>query len=102
MGQAYLESIYENFFGFNGKLILSFPICKDKKTDEDLRELSKKERIERFGQDDHVRLYGTDYKERLESRGLRCRCSSPKDNPESERIEKYGLIRDDVCIVCEK
>lgn len=97
-----MESIYENFFGFNGKLILSFPICKDKKTNEDLRELSKKERIERFGQDDHVRLYGTDYKERLESRGLRCRCYSPKDSPESERIEKYGLIRDDVCIVCEK
>lgn len=86
----------------NGKLILSFPICKDKKTEEDLGELSEEERIARFGQNDHVRLYGTDYMERLECRGFRCHCYSPEDDLEEEQIERYGLIQGDVCIVCEK
>ena len=86
----------------SGKLILSFPICQDKKTEEDLGETSAEERIARFGQEDHVRLYGTNYKERLESRGLRCCCYSPRDVLENKRIETYGLIQDAVCIVCEK
>lgn len=86
----------------DGKLILSFPICKDKKTEEETAELSEQERIIRFGQEDHVRLYGTDYKESLEKRGFRCRYYSPEDSLSAEKIEKYGLISEDVCIVCEK
>ena len=86
----------------SGKLILSFPICKDKKTEEDLGELSEEERIARFGQNDHVRLYGTDYVERLEGRGFCVYCYSPEDDLEEEQIERYGLIQGDVCIACGK
>jgi len=100
-GKALLE--LKRVLKRTGKLILSFPICKDKKTEEDLGELSVEERIARFGQDDHVRLYGTDYKELLQNRGvLRCTCYSPEDSLEESQIEMYGLMKDDVCILCEK
>ena len=36
------------------------------KTNEDLSEISKSERIKKFGQADHLRIYGSDFKEFLE------------------------------------
>ena len=38
-------------------------------TDED-PEASVEERIRRFGQEDHVRLYGSDFEERMQESGL--------------------------------
>ena len=54
----------------NGTAILQVPINqKSSKTFEDSSIVDKKERIEKFGQYDHIRLYGLDYLKKLESFG---------------------------------
>ena len=84
-----------------GNIILSFPICTDNVTDEDISEMTPEERTERFGQDDHMRLYGKDYKERLEKFGLKITVYSPKDVFSDSEITQYGLIKDDICLICK-
>ena len=86
-----------------GKIILSFPVCTD--IDETLDDDTVKtpaERLEKFGQEDHVRLYGLDVKKRLEGYGLIVKQLSPKDILSVSEIERYGLIPDDIMFVCEK
>tara|TARA_B100000003_G_scaffold201266_1_gene209131 strand:- start:214 stop:975 length:762 start_codon:yes stop_codon:yes gene_type:complete len=57
--------------GKNGKAILQVPISfKIEKTFEDFKVTSPKEREITFGQHDHVRIYGKDYVNRLESCGF--------------------------------
>lgn len=46
----------------DGKLVFSFPICLDEKTFEDKNITSTEDRIKYYGQEDHVRLYGNDFK----------------------------------------
>ena len=84
----------------DGKIILSFPICTDIKTYEDNSITTEEERLKTFGQIDHVRLYGTDFKERLENYGLNVKIFSPKDELTPEGIEKFGFISDDISIFC--
>jgi SAM-dependent methyltransferase len=56
----------------NGTAILQVPINqKSSKTFEDSSIVDKKERIEKFGQYDHIRLYGLDYFKKLESFGFK-------------------------------
>ena len=60
----------------NGKAILQVPISfKIDKTYEDSRVTSPKQREIKFGQNDHVRVYGKDYVNRLESCGFRVEVS---------------------------
>ena len=55
-----------------GFAILQVPISKKaKETFEDFSITSPEERERYFGQKDHVRIYGKDYKRRLESVGFR-------------------------------
>lgn len=86
----------------SGKMIMSFPICLDMPTIEETESLSKNERLRLFGQEDHVRLYGYDYKERIEKYGFRVTVYRPKDELDKFHIEKYGLIEDDVIMICSK
>lgn len=86
----------------DGKWIFSFPICTDMKTFEDDTVVSEEDRLQKFGQEDHVRLYGYDYKERFEAYGLNLETFSPQDELSAEEIDKYGLIPDDVIIVATK
>lgn len=84
----------------DGKIILSFPICTDMKTYEDASITTEEGRLKAFGQKDHVRLYGTDFKERLESYGLNVELHSPENELTEEEIARYGLIKDDISILC--
>ncbi len=86
----------------DGKIIMSFPISMKQKTFEDSSIISDEDRVRYYGQKDHVRLYGTDYKERFEQYGLDIKVFSPKDFLTNEDIEKYGLIREDILLVCSK
>jgi len=87
----------------DGKMIVSFPICTDmEETFEDDSVKTPGERLEKFGQEDHVRLYGLDAKERLERYGLSVKQLSPKDILSVDEIERLGLIPDDIMFVCEK
>lgn len=83
-----------------GKLILSFPICMDIDTYENTDAKTPEERIKEFGQRDHVRLYGRDYKIRLEKYGFSIETYSPQDKCSAGEITKYGLDYDDVISIC--
>ncbi|MDA8589188.1 methyltransferase domain-containing protein [Flavobacteriaceae bacterium] len=87
----------------NGTAILQVPINqKSNKTFEDSSIVDKKERIEKFGQYDHIRLYGLDYFKKLESFGFKVDALKySKEFTESEII-KYGLIKDEIIPVCKK
>lgn len=86
----------------DGVLIMSFPICEDQNTFEDISIVTKKDRKLNFGQEDHVRLYGKDYKERLESYGLLIEVKMPMWILTSSEIEKYGFIKNDIVLLCRK
>ena len=87
----------------NGTAILQVPINqKSSKTFEYSSIVDKKERIEKFGQYDHIRLYGLDYFKKLESFGFKVDpLKYSKEFTESEII-KYGLIKDEIIPVCKK
>jgi SAM-dependent methyltransferase len=55
----------------NGTIILSFPLCiSQHNTYEDMEKKSFKERFETYGDKYHVRIYGLDVKQRIQSCGL--------------------------------
>lgn len=86
----------------DGILILSFPICIDGQTEEEVCELTEQERIERFGQRDHVRLYGYDFQKRLEQYGLKIVSYIPNNEVTEREINRLGFIQDDICLFCSK
>ena len=85
-----------------GKFITSFPICTELKTREESVPLSEEERLRQFGQRDHVRLFGYDYKEYIESYGFDVSVVSPKNSLDLKEIKKYCFIEDDVILICSK
>lgn len=85
----------------DGVMILSFPVCLDQDTYEETDILTKEERLSRFGQEDHVRLYGRDFKKRLESYGLSVEMKIPEQELSHDEIEKYGFIQNDMVLLCK-
>lgn len=87
----------------NGTAILQVPINqKSSKTLEDSSIVDKKERIEKFGQYDHIRLYGLDYFKKLESFGFKVNPLKYSKEFTKGEIIKYGLIKDEIIPVCKK
>lgn len=86
----------------DGKWIFSFPICTDINTYEDSTIISPEARLKAYGQRDHVRLYGKDYKARFENYGLELQIFSPEKELDTINIKKYGFIKDDVIIIATK
>lgn len=84
----------------NGKIILSFPVAININTFEidDLR--YEEEKTYYYGQSDHVRLYGKDFKEHLENYGLKVDVYSPEELLLDKTIEKLKLIRNDKLLIC--
>lgn len=84
-----------------GKAILMVPIDNDSPmTDEEQPEesLSPEEREKRFGQFDHVRMYGQDYFERLKSAGFNVQRLKYND----ELTTKFGFFPGEELVICEK
>lgn len=86
----------------NGKWIFSFPICTDIDTYEDKSIVTDEDRLKMYGQEDHVRLYGRDYKERFMQYGLCINSFTPKDLLPKDEIIRFGFIEDDVINVATK
>lgn len=63
-------------------------------TFEDPRITSPSERIKAFGQEDHLRLYGKDYRRRLESSGFQVSEDHYVDTLEDSLIVKHALPRE--------
>lgn len=85
-----------------GEIILSFPVCMDQSTFEDPAVNTEQQRLRFYGQKDHVRLYGNDFKERIEAYGLNVEVKSPCVIQGAQQVAKYGLIEEDIIMVCRK
>jgi SAM-dependent methyltransferase len=77
-----------------GWAVLNVPITADV-TYEDPSITDPDERERLFGQHDHVRRYGPDYKNRLEEAGFRVSVFSPGDFLSSAEIERQGMSNGD-------
>lgn len=84
----------------DGVIVMSFPVCTEQDTYEDVSIVTREGRKRCFGQEDHVRLYGRDYKERIEAYGLSVEVKTPMQTLTSPEIEKYGFIMDDIILLC--
>ena len=72
------------------------------KTYEDDLITEKKDRIEKFGQYDHQRVYGLDYFDKLKSIGFEVEPIKYSKDFKKEEIKKYGLIENEIIPVCKK
>ncbi|WP_258105786.1 class I SAM-dependent methyltransferase [Marinoscillum sp. MHG1-6] len=84
--------------------ILQIPLFHPipEKTFEDLTITSPKEREQMFGQDDHVRLFGKDYPERLRSQGFIVKQEKLVFELPEEDVKRYGLPSDEIIYRVEK
>ena len=83
--------------------IFQIPIdIKRKKTFEDPSITEPKERNRRFGQYDHVRIYGMDYFDRLFSVGFSVQQIHYANNLTKEEITRYCLNPKEIIPVCKK
>jgi SAM-dependent methyltransferase len=97
-----LEEIYR-VLNMNGIAILQVPINLNReKTFEDSKITSQYDREKYFGQYDHVREYGIDYKERIEKVGFQVEMINYSDNLPEEMIIRYGLLKNDLIPIAKK
>lgn len=86
-----------------GLAIMQVPFEKGRKvTDEDPSITNPEERIRRFGQYDHVRVYGLDYAERLNQAGFKVTAVNYTQSLSKEEFQRYALMPNEVLYVCSK
>ncbi len=71
-------------------------------TYEDETVNTPEEREREFGQHNHLRLYGRDYKERLEEAGYIVTPDNYMQSLDDSQIRNQGLLKDEVIYYCEK
>ena len=97
-----LNEIYR-ILKFNGISILQVPInVKRENTFEDLSINSEIKREEYFGQYDHVREYGLDFKDRVEQAGFEVEMINYSKKISQDLVIKYGLMKDDLIPIGKK
>ena len=88
---------------YNGISILQVPInVKRENTFEDLSIKSKIQREKYFGQYDHVREYGLDFKDRVEQAGFKVEMINYSKKISQDLVTKYGLMKDDLIPIGKK
>lgn len=88
---------------YKGWAIFMVPIDRKlEKTFDDPSITDPKERLKHFGQENHLRLYGTDFKENLKKGGFMVKRYLCKEILNSFEIQKYGLIRNEEIYYCRK
>ncbi len=87
----------------DGWAILQVPIdYKREATYEDFSITTPKGREKAFGQKDHVRWYGQDYKDRLKKAGFIVKEDDFVKSFSSEDLYRYGLIKSELIYYCKK
>jgi SAM-dependent methyltransferase len=82
----------------SGRALLQHPIAKGQiETDEDPTVTDPHEREQRWGQADHVRMYGTDHYDRLRAAGLSVQVVAYHERFSPEDVRRYGLADDSTC-----
>lgn len=84
-----------------GWAILQVPVNLEE-TYEDSRIITPEERERHFGQKDHVRVYGLDYKDRLEQAGFRVKVDNYINELGINKIKLYSLSNDENVYYCTK
>lgn len=93
-----LREIYR-ILSHDGIFIVSVPIVEGwDKTYENPEIRTDKERELHFGQNDHVRYYGKDFRERLRSAGFKFE----EITAEGSDVVEYGLLRGEKYFICSK
>lgn len=83
--------------------ILQVPIrYQQEKTFEDPTITDRQERIEKFGQYDHVRVYGRDYYEKLAAIGFLVEQVNLSENLTEEEIKRFALEKNEILPVVRK
>jgi SAM-dependent methyltransferase len=82
----------------DGTVLLAVPI-RGATTDEDPTVVDAVERLRRFGQSDHVRFYGADFAQRVQSAGFDVREVVPADIADREERDHQGVPADGVLYV---
>src|SRR4051794_38580902 len=78
-----------------GRAIVMCPIDYERaETLEDSAVIEPEDRARIFGQFDHVRLYGSDFGDRLAEAGFDVRLDRFIEELPTERVSRYGLRRD--------
>lgn len=86
-----------------GWAILQSPLdTKRSQTFEDLAVVSPQDRKAYYGHDDHRRIYGLDYKDRLESAGFTVKIDGYVRELGEDVIQKYRLTRNEDIYFCAK
>jgi hypothetical protein len=86
-----------------GFAILQVPISPVlEKTREDWSITGEKERMDFFGQEDHVRIYGQDYAGRLRAAGFTLTATLPRDFLSADQIRECSLLEEEKVFFCEK
>lgn len=85
-----------------GWAIIQSPIMKSGETYEDPTITNPAEREKAFGQDDHVRMYGDDYPQRLRKAGFSVKEFHLQKEIGAETVEKYALPENEVIYLCLK
>jgi len=86
-----------------GLAILQIPQDYSRETTyEDLSITSPEERMKHFGQYDHVRVYGSDYFDRLRAVGFKVDEVNYSKKLSEKEIDTYRLMKDEILPVCFK
>ena len=64
--------------------------------------MSERDREIHFWQKDHVRLYGRDYKDRLEAAGFKVTIEDFTHELAPELVERYRLPKGELIYLCRK
>jgi SAM-dependent methyltransferase len=86
----------------NGWAILQVPISKDSQDTIEYQLLPPEKRKSIYGQEDHVRLYGLDYPERLKSQGLKVAYWKASDFLNASEISKFAINNEEKVYIVRK
>ena len=75
----------------SGWAILLVPISESAETYEDFSIVEPEKRLQAFGQEDHVRIYGRDFINRVQESGFSVQRFSPEDFNGAKEIERMAL-----------
>jgi SAM-dependent methyltransferase len=79
----------------NGAAVLQHPIHYYRSTYEDAQFRTPEDRLREFGQVDHVRIYGSDFPDRLKAAGLDVSVVRYEVQFTELEINRYGLVGED-------
>lgn len=86
----------------NGIAVLQVPIALDLPHTLEAHSSSPEEREALYGQSDHVRLYGTDYPQRLMKAGFKVVTYDPSHESDLDLRRKYSLLPNEVVFAAIK